>query len=108
MHNQDTECHHKNTSKIENNISSDTIYTCPMHPEIRQVGPGFCKICGMTLEPEKVVSVLEEDHELIDMNRRFWITALLSLSLLNMNMSYHFLDEKWLHKIIMNPSFNWV
>src|SRR5690348_10517296 len=52
---------------------ADAIYTCPMHPEIRQVGPGNCPICGMALEPETVTSETGPNPELIDMTRRFWI-----------------------------------
>ena len=50
-----------------------TIYTCPMHPQIRQVGPGNCPICGMALEPETVTADTGPSAELIDMTRRFWI-----------------------------------
>ena len=50
-----------------------TIYTCPMHPEIRQVGPGSCPICGMALEPVLLSAEAGPNHELIDMTRRFWI-----------------------------------
>ena len=52
-----------------------TIYTCPMHPEIRQVGPGSCPICGMALEPETVTADAGPNPELADMTRRFWIGA---------------------------------
>ena len=50
-----------------------TIYTCPMHPEIRQVGPGTCPICGMALEPVLVTAEAAPNPELVDMTRRFWI-----------------------------------
>jgi P-type Cu+ transporter len=50
-----------------------TEYTCPMHPEIVRPEPGFCPICGMTLEPRTVTSGAEENPELRDMTRRFWI-----------------------------------
>src|SRR5262245_12647634 len=50
-----------------------TIYTCPMHPQIRQVGPGTCPVCGMTLEPERASLDEGPSAELIDMRRRFWI-----------------------------------
>jgi Cu+-exporting ATPase len=57
-----------------------TIYTCPMHPQIEQDKPGNCPICGMALEPKNVVAGREEDNaELRDMTRRFWIGAVLSL-----------------------------
>ena len=52
-------------------LPEGTIYTCPMHPEIRQVGPGSCPICGMALEPETVSLDDGPDPELIDMSRRF-------------------------------------
>src|SRR5450755_158038 len=55
-----------------------TIYTCPMHPQIRQVGPGACPICGMALEPETVTAETGHNPELIDMTRRFWIGLLLA------------------------------
>jgi P-type Cu+ transporter len=61
-------------------------YTCPMHPQIVRDAPGFCPICGMALEP-RTVSVEEENAELIDMKRRFWVSAALSLPLLILGMS---------------------
>jgi len=67
---------------------TETIYTCPMHPEIRKPGPGSCPICGMALEPRTVSAEAEEDDtELRDMTRRFWISLLLSLPLLAFAMS---------------------
>lgn len=59
-------------------VATKTVYTCPMHPEVRQDHPGNCPICGMTLEPV-TVGVEEENRELIDMTRRFWISAILAL-----------------------------
>ena len=60
----------------------DAIYTCPMHPEIRQVGPGSCPICGMALEPLELTGEPEVNPELLDMTRRFWIgLALANLQL---------------------------
>src|ERR1700736_6550813 len=56
-----------------------TIYTCPMHPEIRQAGPGTCPICGMALEPDVVSLDAAANPELADMSRRFWIGAALSV-----------------------------
>jgi Cu+-exporting ATPase len=62
-------------------------YTCPMHPEIVQRGPGSCPICGMALEP-RVLSVIETgpDPELVSMTRRFWVSAALTLPLLAIAM----------------------
>ena len=58
-----------------------TIYTCPMHPEIRLEGPGSCPICGMALEPETFSLDSGPDPEYIDMRRRFWVSAVFSLPL---------------------------
>ena len=58
-----------------------TIWTCPMHPEIRRDGPGQCPICGMALEPLEPSLEEEANPELIDMSRRFWVSAALSLPL---------------------------
>ena len=54
-------------------------YTCPMHPEIIQEGPGDCPICGMALEPVLVTESEEENHELIDMTRRFWASLIFTV-----------------------------
>ena len=68
-------------------VPEGTIYTCPMHPEIRQPGPGSCPICGMALEPETVSLGDGPDPELVDMLRRFWWSALLTLPLFVYAMS---------------------
>ncbi|MGA8612654.1 MAG: heavy metal translocating P-type ATPase [Xanthobacteraceae bacterium] len=68
-----------------------TIYTCPMHPQIRQVGPGHCPICGMALEPE--AGALTEDDaggERAGMTRRFCISAVLTLPVVALEMGNHF------------------
>ncbi len=59
-------------------ISRDAEYTCPMHPEIRQIGPGSCPKCGMALEPVEITLDDKEDPEFTDMKRRFWISAILT------------------------------
>jgi Cu+-exporting ATPase len=64
-----------------------TEYTCPMHPEVVREGPGFCPICGMALEPRTATLEEEDNSELIDMKRRFWVSAALSLPLLVLAMS---------------------
>jgi Cu+-exporting ATPase len=61
-------------------------YTCPMHPEIVRDGPGSCPICGMALEA-KTVSADDEDHELRDMNRRFWVCLTLTVPLVVLSMA---------------------
>ncbi|WP_354298586.1 copper-transporting P-type ATPase [Phenylobacterium koreense] len=67
-----------------------TIYTCPMHPQIRQLGPGACPICGMTLEPEVVSADSGPNPELQDMTRRFWIGLALALPVFALEMGGHF------------------
>jgi Cu+-exporting ATPase len=68
-------------------------YTCPMHPEIVRDEPGNCPICGMALEPRTVVAE-ETNPELVDMSRRFWISALVTLPLFVLAMSRMFFTER--------------
>ena len=67
---------------------TDAIYTCPMHPEIRQHGPGHCPICGMALEPEAGGEA--DDSERIAMTRRLWVSAALAVPLVALDMGAHF------------------
>lgn len=67
-------------------LAGKTIYTCPMHPQIEQDHPGTCPICGMALEPKTVSAGPEENHELRDMTRRFWIGAALALPVFVLGM----------------------
>src|SRR5688500_6565364 len=68
-----------------------TIYTCPMHPQIEQDHPGNCPICGMALEPKNVAAGTEEENgELRDMTRRFWIGAALTLPVFVVAMAHLF------------------
>ena len=71
-------------------VIEGAIYTCPMHPEIRQKGPGACPICGMALEPETVTAGSGPNPELADMTRRFWIGLLLALPVMVLEMGGHF------------------
>jgi len=66
-----------------------TIYTCPMHPEVRQEGPGTCPKCGMALEPELITAVEEKNPELTDMSRRFWVSAFFTVPLVIFAMLRH-------------------
>ncbi len=70
-------------------VPEGTIYTCPMHPEIRQIGPGACPICGMALEPEIATADSGPNPELIDMTRRFWIGLALALPVFVLEMGAH-------------------
>ena len=69
-------------------VSAGTIYTCPMHPQIRQVGPGHCPICGMALEPD-LAGEAGPNPELVDMTRRFWIGLVLSIPVVALEMGGH-------------------
>src|SRR5689334_19248407 len=75
--------------KPEPAAAAGTIYTCPMHPEVRQVGPGACPICGMALEPEQVSLDDAPDPELADMTWRFWIALVLTLPVFVIEMGGH-------------------
>jgi Cu+-exporting ATPase len=70
--------------------SQAAIYTCPMHPEVRQQGPGACPICGMALEPLEVAATAEPNHELIDMKRRLQIGIALGIPVVALDMGGHF------------------
>jgi P-type Cu2+ transporter len=84
----------------------EVIYTCPMHPQVRQRGPGNCPICGMALEP--LLPTVEEDtSELTDMTRRFWVSAALTLPLLIITMS-EFTPALNLHHLLSVEAFNWL
>ena len=80
---------HYLTPRQEEPVPEGTIYTCPMHPEIRQVGPGSCPICGMALEPELVTAEAEPNPELIDMTRRFWVGLVLAIPVFLIEMGGH-------------------
>ena len=81
------------------------IYTCPMHPEIRQEGPGSCPICGMALEPETVTAEAPPNHELIDFTRRFWVGLVLTLPVFALEMGGHLTN---LHMFIPGQMSNWI
>jgi Cu+-exporting ATPase len=84
-----------------------TIFTCPMHPEIRQEGPGSCPICGMALEPLTVTAEALPNHELMEMTRRFWIGAALTLPVVVLEMGGH-IPALGLHGIIGPRLSTWV
>ncbi len=86
-------------------VPEGTTYTCPMHPEIRQVGPGACPICGMALEPVMVTADGGPNPELVDMTRRFWIGLALALPVFLLEMSGHLFD---IHGFISPQVSNWV
>jgi len=83
----------------------DVEYTCPMHPEIRQMGPGNCPICGMALEPVVATAEAGESPELRDMTRRFWVGLLLTLPVFVLEMGAHLVE---LHRVIRPQTSNWI
>lgn len=86
-------------------VAEGTIYTCPMHPQIRQVGPGNCPICGMALEPEMPSSDAGPNRELMDMTRRFWVGVVLSVPVVAVETGSNFIN---LHQWIGAQTLNWV
>ena len=95
-----------------------TLYTCPMHPEIVQEGPGNCPICGMALEPMGVPAEDAPNEELIDFTRRLWVAVPLSLVIVALDMGTHVLGldllpflspkaEQWLTLVLATPAILW-
>ncbi len=114
--------HHKHQpSEVPTTVLSEdagVVYTCPMHPQVRQKQPGSCPICGMALEPETISLDEGPDPELIDMTRRFWVAAILSFPLalvvmgahLIPGLSHEFLDSqisKWVQMLMATPVVLW-
>jgi len=90
---------------------SDKItYTCPMHPEVVSDAPGTCPICGMALEPRTVSLAVEENPELAEMSRRFWISVVLTLPLLAIGMSELIpsSDIEWLERLLPMRVRGWL
>ncbi|MDX2095489.1 MAG: copper-translocating P-type ATPase [Alphaproteobacteria bacterium] len=92
------------------------IYTCPMHPDIRQKTPGNCPICGMTLEPLTLTAEESNTDEYRDMRRRFWIALLLTAPVFALEMGGHVLGLKhlvpplvslWIQMILSTPTVLW-
>jgi P-type Cu+ transporter len=77
------------TARAEEPVPEGTIFVCPMHLEVRQVGPGSCPICGMALEPELATAEAGPNPELADMSRRFWIGLALALPVFALEMGGH-------------------
>ena len=95
----------KAKADVPEGIDDGTIYTCPMHTEIRQVGPGSCPICGMALEPDVVSLDAPPNPELADMTRRFWIGLALSLPPVVLEMGGHLVGS---HGLIDPTLSNWI
>lgn len=77
----DPECYLKGEGKTPAEMQTGTVFTCPMHPEVEQMGPGHCPKCGMALEPRGVTIEEDDNQELRAMSWRFWFAVALSLPL---------------------------
>ena len=110
-------CHHKPKETAPAvQAGAEVIYTCPMHPEVRQPKPGSCPICGMALEPVTVTADSGESHEYKDMRRRFWIALVLTLPVFALEMGGHVLGLKhlvsaqmsvWVQMMLATPVVLW-
>lgn len=100
-------CANKAKKIASQNIPEGTIYTCPMDPEVEQIGPGNCPKCGMALEPKGLPDTTQDTSELDDMTRRLWICTLLSVPVLLLVMLDH-LPGKPLETIISSYQSMWV
>jgi P-type Cu+ transporter len=96
--------HHAPGAAAPADVPAGAIFTCPMHLEIRQVGPGSCPICGMALEPELPTVATGPNAELVDMKRRLWIGLALAVPVFALEMGGHLLGLHWLPQ----QTSNWV
>ena len=94
------------SSPAPSDASVGAVWTCPMHPEVRQDHPGVCPICGMALEPATVTADTGPSLELVDMTRRFWIGLVLAFPVLILEMGGHILPS--LHHMIPVSVSVWV
>ena len=96
-------------------VPDDVVYTCPMHPEIRQIGPGSCPICGMALEPVAPELHSGASPELTEMRRRFWFGLLLAAPVFVLEMGAHLFNwhglpqqlSNWLQGVLATPVVLW-
>ena len=86
-------------------LPDGTIYTCPMHPQIRQPGPGSCPICGMALEPEVATADTGPSPERVDMERRLWIGLALAVPVVILEMGGHLAN---LHMLVSPAISTWI
>jgi len=98
---------------VDEPIQAETIFTCPMHPEIQQPTPGNCPKCGMTLEPMLPSLDAEENPELDDFRRRFWWTLPLTVIVTTLAMASHRFDlvapqaQNWMELLLATPVVLW-
>lgn len=105
----------KSPKSEQQSSGSGTVYTCPMHPEIRESAPGSCPKCGMALEPVTATVEEETNPELVSMTKRFWVGVVLSFPLLAITMAAMFTDsgnvlgssQKWIELLLATPVVLW-
>ena len=116
QHDNSAHGHHAPASSAHKGDPAQVEYTCPMHPQVRQMGPGNCPICGMALEPVIATAEQGESPELRDMTRRFWIGTLLTLPVFAMEMGGHLTNlshlmgqqlSNWLQLVLGTPVVLW-
>ncbi len=104
------------SEKEAETVIAGAVYTCPMHPQIQQVGPGTCPICGMALEPMTVTADGGPNHELADMTRRFWVGLALAVPVLVLEMGGHVTGltmmlgqqlSNWIQLLLATPVVIW-
>ncbi len=97
-------------------VPEGTVYTCPMHPEVEQIGPGSCPFCGMALEPLLATAETGPSPELVDMTRRFWIGLVLTLPVFILEMGGHLFgiadrigqqNANWAQLVLATPVVLW-
>ncbi|HEX3694914.1 MAG TPA: heavy metal translocating P-type ATPase [Polyangia bacterium] len=91
------------TAGVSSGAAGPAAYTCPMHSEVLRDRPGPCPICGMALEPRQITIDEGPSPELVDMTRRFWFAAALSLPLLIIDMAKLWQDQPWLQVLLATP-----
>jgi len=102
-------------ARPESEAAPGTIWTCPMHPQIRRDGPGTCPICGMALEPEEPSLDAAPNPELVDFTRRLWVSGVLTLPLLAISMGAEMLGIRlvdpnwspWVQLLLTAPIVLW-
>ncbi|ANN96364.1 TPA: copper-translocating P-type ATPase [Legionella pneumophila] len=102
------------TQQASSKMEGPIVYTCPMHPEIRQSAPGHCPLCGMALEPETVTVSEVVSPEYLDMRRRFWIALMLTIPVVILEMGGHGLKHfisgngsSWIQLLLATPVVLW-
>ncbi len=105
--------HDKPSASAPEQVAPGTVYTCPMHPQIRRDAPGSCPICGMALEPVMPAPNDAENPELVDFRRRFWWTLPLTLAVAVLAMASHRFThgglpyQSWIELLLSAPVVLW-